>query len=181
MENQIKRIKRTLMHQGTIVDFYSDTMELPDGRQAHWDLVHHRKGAAAVVPVMSDGKILMVRQFRNALDRMTLEIPAGARNSTEEETIACAARELEEETGYRSENLEFLLSLHPTVAYCDEFIDVYVARDLIRTKQHLDPDEFVEISAFELDELCQRIYQGQIQDGKTVAALMAYKNKYGIK
>ena len=91
MENQIKRVNRTLKYQGVIVDFYSDTMQMPDGRLAEWDLIHHRKGAAAVVPVLPDGKILMVRQFRNALDRMTIEIPAGARDSTEEETIHSAA------------------------------------------------------------------------------------------
>ncbi len=180
MENNIKRLERELKHKGAIVDFYSDTMELPDGRIAHWDLVHHRKGAAAVVPVLPDGKILMVRQFRNALDRITLEIPAGARDNTEEETIRCAARELEEETGYRSDNLEFLLSLRPTVAYCDEFIDIYVAHDLVPSKQHLDPDEYVEIEACDLDQLCDMIYDGTLQDGKTVAALLAYKNKYRI-
>ena len=75
MENQIKRIDRTLKYQGAIVDFYSDTMQMPDGRTAQWDLIHHRKGAAAVVPVLPDGRIVMVRQFRNALDRITLEIP----------------------------------------------------------------------------------------------------------
>ena len=181
MENQIKRVNRTLKYQGVIVDFYSDTMQMPDGRLAEWDLIHHRKGAAAVVPVLPDGKILMVRQFRNALDRMTIEIPAGARDSTEEETIRCAARELEEETGYRSEHLDYLMSLRTTVAYCDEFIDVYVARDLVHTHQHLDPDEFVELEAFDLDQLCEMIYAGTIQDAKTVAALMAYKNKYCIK
>lgn len=180
MEQTIKRLNRELKHEGAIVDFYSDTMELPDGKITHWDLVHHRKGAAAVVPVLPDGKILMVRQFRNALDRITLEIPAGARDNTQEETIRCAARELEEETGYRSDNLEFLIALRPTVAYCDEFIDVYVARDLVHTAQHLDPDEYVELEAFELNRLCDMIYDGTLQDGKTVAALLAYKNKYRI-
>lgn len=177
MENQIKRVNRTLKYSGTIVDFYSDTMEMPDGKQVEWDLIHHRKGAAAVIPVLRDGKILMVRQFRNALDRMTLEIPAGARDTTEEETIVCAARELEEETGYRSDELEYLISLKTTVAYCDEFIDVYVAKNLVHTHQHLDPDEFVELEVFELDTLCELIYDGTIQDAKTVAALMAYKNR----
>lgn len=181
MENQIKRVKRTLMHKGAIVDFYSDTMEMPDGRQVEWDLIHHRRGAAAVVPVMDDGKILMVRQFRNALDRITLEIPAGARDSVEEETIICAKRELEEETGYHSDDLEFLISLRTTVAYCDEFIDVYVARNLSASHQNLDEDEYVELEAYDLDTLCEMIYAGTIQDAKTVASLMAYKNKVGIK
>ncbi|MEY8332011.1 NUDIX hydrolase [Lachnospiraceae bacterium 47-T17] len=179
MENQIKRVGRTLRCSGTIVDFYSDTMQMPDGKLVEWDLVHHRKGAAAVVPVMPDGKILMVRQFRNALDRVTIEIPAGARDSTEEETVVCASRELEEETGYRSDELEFLISLRTTVAYCDEFIDVYVAKNLVQTHQNLDPDEYVELEAFDLDTLCDMIYGGTIQDAKTVAALMAYKNRLG--
>ena len=73
------------------------------------------------------------------------------------------------------------MTLRTTVAYCDEFIDVYVARDLVHTQQHLDPDEFVELEAFELDQLCEMIYAGTIQDAKTAAALLAYKNKYCIK
>ena len=119
----------------------------------------------------------MVHQYRNALERMTVEIPAGARDNAQEDTKVCAARELEEETGYRSDNLEFLISLKATVAYDNEFIDIYVARDLKPGKQHLDQYEFIELEPMELDELCERIYAGKIQDGKTVAALMAYKNK----
>ena len=76
-------------------------MELPDGKQETWDFISHRKGAAAVVPVRGDGKILMVKQYRNAIDRMTLEIPAGSRDSVTEDTRECAARELEEETGVK--------------------------------------------------------------------------------
>ena len=77
----LKRVKRVLEHEGTILDIYSDYMELPDGKIEKWDYVEHRKGAAAVVPVLPDGRILMVRQYRNALERFTLEIPAGARDT----------------------------------------------------------------------------------------------------
>ena len=87
-------------------------------------------------------------------------------------------RELEEETGYRSDNLELLITLRTAIAYCNELIDVYVARDLIPSKQHLDEDEFLDVEEYTLDELCQMIYQGTIQDAKTVAAIMAYKAKY---
>ena len=141
-----------------------------------WDFVSHRKGAAAVVAVREDGKLLMVRQYRNALERMTLEIPAGARDSVTEDTKVCAARELEEETGYRSENLSFLLSLRTTVAFCDEFIDVYLARDLVKSTQHLDEGEAIDVEAHDVDELCEMIYAGKIQDSKTVSAILAYKN-----
>ncbi|MDE7354560.1 MAG: NUDIX hydrolase [Acetatifactor sp.] len=177
MENKIKRIDRKLEFKGAILDFYTDYMQMPDGKVVKWDFISHRKGAAAVVPVMDDGRILMVHQYRNALERMTVEIPAGARDNVQEDTKVCAARELEEETGYRSDNLEFLLSLKPTVAYDNEFIDIYVATDLKPGRQHLDQYEFIELEPMELDDLCERIYAGEIQDGKTVAALMAYKNK----
>ena len=177
MENEIKRVNRRLMKKGAIVDFYTDDMKMPDGKVVEWDFIHHRKGAAAVVPVMEDGKILMVRQYRNALDRMSLEIPAGARDNTEEETSVCAARELEEETGFYSEDLERLITLRTTVAYCDEFIDVYVAKNLKKGVQHLDTYEFIELKAYDLEELCNMIYEGKIQDAKTIASLMAYKNK----
>lgn len=174
----IKRVKRVLEHRGSILDIYSDYMELPDGKVEKWDYVEHRKGAAAVIPVLPDGRILMVRQYRNALERFTLEIPAGSRDSVTEPTIECAARELEEETGYRCEHLEFLLSLRTTVAFCNEMIDVYVAAELEPSKQHLDEGEFIELESYSLEELCRLIYAGEIQDSKTVAAIMAYKNKY---
>ncbi len=178
MENKIKRIDRKLEFQGTILDFYTDYMQMPDGKVEKWDFISHRKGAAAVVPVMDDGKILMVHQYRNALERMTIEIPAGARNHMTEDTKICAARELEEETGYRSGDLEFLISLKPTVAYDNEFIDIYVAKNLKPGRQHLDEHEYIELEPMDLDVLCERIFAGEIQDAKTVAALLAYKIKY---
>ena len=176
MSEQAKRMKRELVMKGTILDVYKDTMELPNGKTEEWDFVSHRKGAAAVVAVREDGKLLMVRQYRNALERMTLEIPAGARDSVTEDTKVCAARELEEETGYRSENLSFLLSLRTTVAFCDEFIDVYLARDLVKSEQNLDEGEAIDVETHDVDELCEMIYAGKIQDSKTVSAILAYKN-----
>ena len=173
MDQQVKRVKRELVKNGAILDIYTDT---PDGKLEEWDFISHRKGAAAVVPVRGDGKILMVRQYRNAIDRMTLEIPAGSRDSVTEDTKVCAARELEEETGYRSDDLTRLLSLKTTVAFCDEFIDVYLARNLKPGHQHLDEGEFLDVEAHDIDELCQMIYDGKLQDAKTVSALLAYKN-----
>ena len=99
MVQKLKRIKRELVQKGAIVNMYKDSIELPDGKVAEWDFIEHRKGAAAVLAVLPDGRILMVRQYRNALDRETLEIPAGARDSVTEDTAICAKRELEEETG----------------------------------------------------------------------------------
>lgn len=177
MVQKLKRVKRELVREGAIVNMYTDYIEMPDGRTVKWDFIEHKKGAAAVVAVLPDGKILMVKQYRNALERITLEIPAGARDSVTEDTAVCAKRELEEETGYVCGKLEKLLSLKSTVAFCNEFIDVYLATELTPGKQHLDEDEFVDVAAYDLTELCEKIYAGEIQDAKTAAAILAYANR----
>ena len=107
MKKEIKRVKRERVYQGTIVDVYKDYMEFSNGNHEVWDYIHH-KGAAAVIPVMDDGRLLMVRQYRNALDRFTLELPAGGLNQADEPGRDCSARELEEETGYHGEYPEWL-------------------------------------------------------------------------
>ena len=172
-----ERLDRTLVYKGVIIDFYQDTVKVPNGNVVKWDFIGH-KGAAAVVAVNEDGKLLMVRQYRNALDRETLEIPAGALDSAEEPTHVAAARELEEETGFKAGKLELLIKLRTTVAFCNEKIDVYLATDLQPSKQNLDDDEFINVELHDIDELVQMIYDCKIEDSKTVAALMAYKNKF---
>lgn len=178
MSEKIKRLNRELKYKGAIVDFYQDTMEINGDHTAVWDFISH-KGAAAVVPVTEDGKILMVRQYRNALDRYTLEIPAGALDTPEEEGIVCAARELEEETGFRCRNLEWLITLRTTVAFCNERIEVFAARELIPSRQHLDEDEFIDLEAWSLQDLKEKIFSGEIEDSKTIASILAFAAKYG--
>ena len=172
----VVRLDRQLKYQGAILKIYEDTV-LANGHEAHWDFIHH-DGAAAVLPVTAEGKILMVRQYRNALDRYTLEIPAGKLDDPKEPKIECAYRELEEETGFRTENMEYLISVNTTVAFCDEAIDIFVARKLIPSRQHLDEDEVIDVEAWDLKDLEEKIYQGEITDGKTIAAIMAYARKY---
>ena len=174
---KIERIERKLIAKGKIVDYYHDVVRIPNGNIATWDFIWN-KGAAAVVPVRNDGKIIMVRQYRNAIDRETLEIPAGGLNYAEEPTRDAAARELEEETGFKTDELEFLISIKTTVAFCNENIDIYVAKNLIPSKQNLDEDEFINVEAYSVEELCEMIYAGKIEDSKTVSAIMSYKNKY---
>jgi ADP-ribose pyrophosphatase len=171
--DEIKRLDRTLIAQGHIIDYYEDTMQLPNGNIAKWDYIHH-KGAAAVVAVRDDGKLLMVRQYRNALDRETLEIPAGALDTFDEPTKDAALRELSEETGYTAQTVELLLTLHTTVAFSNEKIDIYLARDLQAGEQHLDENEFLNVVAVDIEELLQMIYEGKLQDSKTVSAILAY-------
>jgi len=177
---EIKRIDRKLVKKCHVFDLYEDTILSPTGHVAHWDFLKHN-GAAAVVPVTEDGKILLVRQYRNAIDRISLEIPAGKRDTVDEPTLTCAIRELEEETGYQTRDMELLIRVVTAIAYCDETIDIYVARNLKPSKQRLDEDEFIDVEAYSLEELEQMVLNYEIRDSKTIAAIMAYANKYGNK
>ena len=171
----IKRLKRELRAQGTVIGLYKDTVEI-NGTTAEWDYIHH-DGAACVVAVNNNGKLLMVRQYRNALDRFTLELPAGKLDSPDEPTIECATRELEEETGYKAGNMEYLLTVNTTVAFCNEKVDVYLATDLEKTAQHLDPEEEINVEEWDIEDLKKLIYDGKMTDGKTIAGIMTYAAK----
>lgn len=177
MSEEVRRIKRRLVYKGAILEVYQDTMAFANGNTARWDYIHHM-GAAAVVPVLDDGRILMVSQYRNALDRDTLEIPAGKLDMEGEAGIECSKRELEEETGYRAGSLEWLITIRPTVAYCDERIEIYVAQHLTPSRQNLDENEYVDVRPYTLEELKEMIFDGRIEDSKTIAALLAYESRY---
>ena len=170
------RKDRQLKYTGNILKIYEDTV-IANGHEAHWDFIHH-DGAAAVVAVADDGQLLMVRQYRNALERETLEIPAGGLNGREEPTDVAAKRELEEETGFVCDKVELLVSIYTTVAFCNEKIDIYVAKDLKPGHQHLDEDEFINVAAYSVDELKQMILEGKIQDSKTICGILSYASKY---
>ncbi len=175
--DEIRRVDRNLVHHGHIFDYYEDTMETKDGHRHIWDTVVHN-GAAAVVPVRNDGKILLVRQYRNPVERMTLEIPAGKRDSVDESTYDCVVRELEEETGYRADEVTLLLKFLSAIAYSTEAIDIYVAKGLHHTEAHPDEDEFIDVVAYSVPELKKMIYDGTIQDSKTIAAVLAYSDRF---
>ncbi len=177
-EKPVRLLERTLKYQGKVLKVYDDYVDV-GGHKTHWDFIHHM-GAAAVLPVLEDGRILMVRQFRHALDRYTLEIPAGKRDSEEEDFETCALRELEEETGFKTDKLEFLLYVNTTVAFLDEKIGIYLARNLKPGQVHWDEDEELGVEAWKLEDLQQLIYEGKMTDGKTVAAIQTYAAKYQI-
>lgn len=177
---EFKRLKRELVAKGVLFDYYQDTMLVPNGNVARWDLIDNR-GAAAVVAVREDGKILMVRQYRNPLERETLEIPAGGLNGREEPTDAAAMRELREETGYICDHVELLNSIYTTVAFCNEKIDIYLARDLRPGRQCLDEDEDINVEAYSVGELKQMIFECRIQDSKTICGILTYAARYGVE
>lgn len=175
---EFKRLERKLVAKGRIIDYYQDTIEVENGNIVTWDFIGH-KGAAAVVPVLPDGRILMVKQYRNALERYTVEIPAGGLDTPDEPHYNAALRELKEETGYTAKELEFLIKINTTVAFCNEVISIYVAfLDGVMGEQDLDEDEFINVVPFEISELERMIYSGEITDSKTISAIMCFKNKF---
>jgi ADP-ribose pyrophosphatase len=132
-----------------------------------------------MVPVDENGNILMVRQYRNAIDSYTLEIPAGGLNPGED-NLTCAIRECEEETGYKAGEVHHLIDVFTTVAFSNEKICIYYTTGITPSSQMLDEDEFVTIERHTLEDLVKLILNGEITDAKTTAAILAYKAKLGL-
>lgn len=172
---KVERLDRKLKYHGNIVDMYEDTV-IANGHEEKYDFIHH-DGAAAVLPVAEDGRILMVRQYRNALNRFTLELPAGKRDTPDEATRLTASRELEEETGYIAKEIKYFMTINTTIAFCDEKIDIYLARKLKKSTPHPDEDETIDVGFYELKELITMIREGRMTDAKTVAAILGYAVK----
>lgn len=174
---QYEKCGERLAYQGVAVAVYKDYIKLPDGRQVEWDLIKH-PGGAGILPIDENGNLLLIEQYRNAVDRIALEIPAGKRENGEH-TSVCAARELEEETGYRSEHIVHLADSVAAIGYSNEIIGLYYADHLEKTKQSLDEDEWIHVKRFSLSEAIDRILDGTIQDSKTVSAILLYDKVLG--
>ena len=179
MELYEKTISSETVFKGNIVELRVDRIELPDGRPARREVIAH-PGGVAILPYHDDGTVTVVRQFRYPFGRVVTELPAGKLERGEDHRV-CARRELEEETGFKAETMEDLMTIHTTVAFCDEAIDLFVARDLVKTEQHLDADESIDVEEWEVKDLLELIYGGKLTDGKTVAAIMAYAQREGIR
>ena len=156
---------------GVVVHLFKDTVTLPNGKPAIREVIRHI-GAVAVVPVTDDGKVIVERQFRYPLNEVITEIPAGKLDSFMEDRLSAAKRELEEETGYTADTWQELGDFHPTAAYCDEKITLYLATGLHQGDRHLDDDEFLNVMAVPMEELVADIMAGRITDGKTQAAIL---------
>lgn len=174
-KKKIELIKRELKYKGSIMDIYDDTVKVGDNI-AHWDYMG-KCDAAAIVPVTDNGDILMVRQYRLAVDKWTLEVPAGKLDFGDD-FLSCAKRELEEEAGYKSDNIDFLCDTYTASAFCSEIVRVFVATNLKKGVQHFDRDEEVVVESWSIENLKKEIFEGNIKDGKTVAAIMSYIVKY---
>jgi len=159
------------IYTGKVVTLNVDTVQLPNGVTIDLETIRH-PGAAAVVPIKDDGTVVLIRQFRHAAGGFIYEIPAG-KLSPGEDPLHCAARELEEEVGYRSSSFELLSSIFTAPGFADEVIHVYKATGLTKGRQQLDRDEVLEIVEMPLEQAIKGIQDGTIRDGKTIVGLQA--------
>jgi ADP-ribose pyrophosphatase len=158
------------IYKGKIITLNIDTVTLPNGVTIDLEMVRH-PGAAAVVPLKDDGTVMLIRQFRHAAGGFIYEIPAGKLHPGEDPK-ACAARELEEEIGYRAGALELLSSIFTAPGFTDEVIHIYRASGMTIGRQQLDRDEVLEVIEMPLQEAINMIRAGMIRDAKTMVGLL---------
>lgn len=171
-KNQEKTLDSRYEYQGSILNLRIDGVQLPDGRKSQREIVEH-SGGVAIIPVTDKGEIIMVNQYRKAVEETLMELPAGKLEAGED-PLDCAGRELEEETGYRAGEIERLISFHTSPGYSDELLYLYVARGLQYRGEKQDQDEFIEVEIIESDQIMGLIESGQIKDSKTIIGLLLY-------
>ena len=167
---QGERLGTREIYRGRTFNVDIDQVRLPNGKEVELELVHHR-GAAAVVPVLDDGTVLLVRQYRYATGGWLLEIPAGKLDNGESPET-CAGREAEEEVGYRPSRLEPLGWIWSSPGFCDEKIWLFLATGLESTQQVLEEDEVLHVERLSLQEAVEKSLSGEIHDAKSAVALM---------
>jgi ADP-ribose diphosphatase len=176
--SSVSKISEELIYHGRILDLARETHRMPDQREARFEIIHHPGGAAAL-PILADGRVLLIRQFRPAARGYVLEIPAG-RLESGEDGAGCVARELEEEIGYQAEVIEPLGFIYSSVGFCNERIHLFIARELQQTATAHEPDEYIEPLALNLDEALGKIKSGEITDAKTQICLLRYALERGV-
>ncbi len=156
--------------RGLVFDVERDRLREENGVEIIREVVRH-SGGAGCLPLFADGRVALVRQYRHPAQRDLLEIPAG-KIEVDETPIECAAREIEQETGFRAGRIEKLADFFSTPGFCEERLYVYLATDLMPVEQNLDHDEFVEVVFLSLAEAVEMVERNEIEDSKTIIALL---------
>lgn len=159
----------SMLRHGRVFDITVENVTFPNGFNMDMEIIRH-PGASAIVPVMDGDQVVMLKQYRHAIGRDIWEIPAGTFDG-KEDPLACARRELIEETGFAAAAWDRLGAVTPVPGYSDERIHLFLARDLAPAGQHLDQDEFLEVHVLSLTQVETMIAQGEIQDAKTIAGI----------
>ncbi|MBW1859329.1 MAG: NUDIX hydrolase [Deltaproteobacteria bacterium] len=160
----------TDLYNGKIFNVVLEEVTLPNGVVKNREIVRH-PGAAAMVPLLDDGNVVLIKQYRHAVGQYVWEIPAGTLEP-EEDPLACARRELVEETGYEAATLNKLTEVWPAPGYTDEQIHIFLATGLTVAEQDLEDDEVLEAQPMPLETALEMIRTGEIQDGKTIVGLL---------
>lgn len=166
-----KTLSTEKIFEGKVISLQVDEVELPDGNRSKREIIKH-PGAVAVIAVTEENKILMVEQYRKAMERSLVEIPAGKLEKGED-PVDSACRELEEETGYECERMEPITSFYTSPGFADELVHLFFAHS-IRKKENaaqVDEDEFVELYELSLEEAVEYMKEGKIRDAKTAYAI----------
>jgi len=168
-------IESERLYTGRIVSLDADLVRFPDGSSGRLEMLRH-PGASAVVPFLDDPRapdprVILLRQFRHAAEGFIWEVPAG-RLDAGESPEACARRELEEETGMRARTLEQLTTIYTTPGFTDERIHLFLAHGLAEGAHHREADEFMELHTLRWSRVGELIRSGEVQDSKTLTALM---------
>lgn len=170
MHLQEQTINSVLVHKGGILEVYSDTVLLENGKEASRDVIRH-PGGVCVVAVNEKKEVYFVKQFRYPHKKVLLEIPAG-KLEYGENPLECGKRELREEAGFTADDFRSLGCLYPTPAYDTEIIYMYLASGLHKSQQSLDEDEFLDVLTIPLDEAVKMVMNNEIEDAKTQLALL---------
>ena len=165
-----KTIQTKTAHKGTFLTLKRDEVLLPNGSTGFREWIKH-PGAVCCIPVLPDGKIGLIKQYRYAVKEQMIEIPAGKLDQNEIPE-KCALRELEEEIGYKANKLTLLANIHPAIGFTDEKMWLYLAEDLVKTKQNHDADEFLVLFPTKLKESVDMVWSGQITDVKTIIGIL---------
>ena len=173
-----KQISSKNVFDGVLLHVYKDDIELPNGNPAVREYIKHQ-GAVCVVPVTDKMEIVAVKQYRYPIGRVTIEIPAGKLDKGEE-PLEAAKRELSEETGVECADIEYMGALYPSVAYTDEIIHIYLAKNLVYGEAHTDEDEFLNVEKIPLTTFVEMVMNGEIQDSKTMAAILKTARLFGV-
>ena len=168
MDSHLKetRIDGETAFEGRFLKVSRDRIRLPDGSTTHREFIRH-PGAVVILPLLDDGRVLLERQFRYPLDRVFVEFPAGKIDPGEDH-LACAQRELQEETGYTAADWQFICTIHNAIAYSDEHLELFLARGLTAGEARLDDGEFLETFTVTVPELLDMVKRGEVTDVKTI-------------